>query len=602
MPFSLIRTDDDGKRVTDTRPLSEAMAPFFGVEPGQSAGFLASPAWQVLRQAIEWDDGTRFWTPNPGVLYPAVYDLAERVLAAAKTVRPFDQSEERGWRDSLTGEAEWLTTDRNQLTLPPGQQSDTLWTRIAAKRPAWAKKGEHLGALSAIKRLWPTLFAEEAGRAVGCDFSRFVVSTHTMALAHQLDRWLEHGGLTAEGYSEATQQVKRDRVALPVRLILRHRNNPALKDARILPALLEQTQETENDAEAEHLRRIVCDTLKDAEQSGFRLETYYGMLLMDGDRMGALLAEGGGVRFRDSFHPLIRRQFDERAKRNERLKQYGDMPRPPSPARHMAISGALNDFALHVVPHIVQREYLGRLLYGGDDVLAMLPVADLLPSAARLRDAWSGISRYALKASPDPQRQRLKLEKGFAWLDDRLLRLMGEKATASAGLVVAHHQTPLSRVLRELRTAEKAAKEQGGRDALHIRVLKRSGGALELTIKWAELAVFQRLLAFLREPTVSRRAVYHCQQWLRNLPEPAGEGEMIATLLGYQLRRQAGSKGIADDHHVEGLAADIVRLALAQEKPLAWTGNFLSVAEFLAREIRAAGISAPPSDKAGETV
>lgn len=590
LPFSLIHASADGKRIEDVAMLSEAMAPFFGAKPGELAGFLASEAWRVLQQDIQWQDGTAFWQPNPGVLYPAIYELGERVLAAAKSVRPFAQIDERGWRDSLTGEAEWLTTDKAQLDKSYRQQTGTLWARIAAKRPAWAKKGEHLGALSAVKRLWPTLFAEEAGEAVGRDFGRFVVSTHTMALARQLDRWLERGGLTADGFAEEQQKLKRDHVALPARLLLRHPEKEAVKDARALLALMEQAQETETDTEAERLRRVVRDTLKRGadDKADFRIETYYGLIMMDGDRMGALLADGGGTTFADGFHPAIRRQFDERARGNEKLKQYADTPRPPSPGRHMAISGALNDFALHVVPHIVQREYLGRLIYGGgDDVLAMLPVADLLPAAARLRDAWSGLARFAAVDEADDQRRRLKLENGFAQLGGRLLRLMGDKATASAGLVVAHHLAPLTRVLRELRAAEQAAKEQGGRDALHIRVLKRSGGALALTLKWTQLAVFQRLLAFLREPSVSRRAVYHCLSWLRDLPEPDGDGAMLARLLGYQFRRQAGGKTTANAHNVEGLAADIVQLALNQEQSLDWTANFLSVAEFLAREARA---------------
>lgn len=605
VPFSLIQAADGGKRVEDTVRLSEAMAPFFGVGPNEPAGFLASPAWRVLQREITWADGTSFFIPNPGVLYPAIHELAERVLAAAKAVRPFGQIEEQGWRDSLTGEAEWLTTDRDQLTLPPGQRNDTLWTRVAGKRPAWAKKGEHiehLGALPALKRLWPTLFAEEAGKAVGLDFGRFVVSTHTMALAHQLDRWLEHGGLTTNGFAEEQEKLNRDRVALPARLMLRHPDKDAVKDARSLLAMMDEAQDTENDAEAERLRRVVRDSLKkglaEDECTNFQIETYYGLLMMDGDRMGGLLSEGGGVTFCESFHPNIRAQFDERAAGNAALGEYGRTPRPPSPARHMAISGALNDFALHVVPHIVQREYLGRLIYGGgDDVLAMLPVADLLPAAARLRDAWSGVSRFAPTDETDSQRSRLRLEKGHAWLDGRLLRLMGGNQTASAGLVVAHHQAPLARVLRELREAEHAAKEDG-RDALQIRVLKRSGGDLRLTLRWEQLAVFQRLLDFLREPSVSRRAVYHCLLWLRDLPEPAGDGEMVARLLGYQFRRQGGGDNA---HHVEDLARDIVQLVVGRKSPLDWIGNFLSVAEFLARETRTGGSSGQDTDKpAGE--
>lgn len=182
------------------------MAPFFGVEPQKDAGFLKSPTWEALQKEIDWGDSTTFFAPNPGVLYPAVYDLVERVMAAAKTVRPFEQNEQRGWRCSLTGETEWLTTDPRQLEKSYRQQTDTLWARVAAKGQAWAKKGEHLGGLPAVKRLWPTLFAEEVKEATGRDVGRLVVSTHTMALAHQFDAWVERGGLTAPGFDSECKQ------------------------------------------------------------------------------------------------------------------------------------------------------------------------------------------------------------------------------------------------------------------------------------------------------------------------------------------------------------------------------------------------------------
>ena len=89
-----------------------------------------------------------------------------------------------------------------------------------ASKPAWAKQGEHLSALPAIKRLWPTLFAEEVGKALAAGergeqetIGRFVVSTHTMALARQLDQWLARGGLTSPGFKQASSQA--DPVAVP---------------------------------------------------------------------------------------------------------------------------------------------------------------------------------------------------------------------------------------------------------------------------------------------------------------------------------------------------------------------------------------------------
>ena len=602
VPFSLIATE--GEKARDHQPaLSAAMAPFFGRENG---GFLSSPAWQVLKQDIQLEQGVPFFRPNPGVLYPAVYELAERVLAAAKSVRAFEQMNEQGWRCSLTGETEWLTTDKEQLSIPPGSRQNTLWTKVAEKQPSWAKKGEHLGALPAIKRLWPTLFADEVSKATGGHVSRFVVSTHTMALAYQIDQWLEHGGLAADGFAGETAQ--RDRVALPQRLLLRHRDNPDFKrlieDAGKLLALMEQAQESDDEGQAEHLHRIVRDTLKngvaDAQRSSFRLETYYGLLLMDGDRMGAILSgEGQAPTYLETFHPQVRSEFEQRAENNELLGNYGHCRRAVSPGRHMAISGALNDFALHVVPHVVQREYLGRLIYaGGDDVLAMLPAADLLPAAARLRDGWTGVARYGTVDDSDTQQKRLSLDKGYARLDGRLLRLMGDHATASAGLVVAHHQTPLSRVLREARAAEQAAKQAGGRDAFCLRILKRSGGALEVVLKWRHIDTFRQLIDFLRDPAVSRRAVYHSVQWLRDLPEPEGNGAMAAQLLAWQFQRQGGN-----DAGTPELARKLTALALEQPAGTrrGWLENLLSSAEFLARETRATRLhAAAPTSQGGE--
>jgi len=600
VPFALIAREDD--LATENQPmLSEAMKPFFGTENG---GFLSSPAWQMLRREIQLEGGTPFFQPNPGVLYPAIYDLAERVLAAAKSARTFGQTQERGYRCSLTGETEWVTTDPAHLINPPARRKDTLWAKVAEKKPSWAKRGEHLGVLSAIKRLWPTLFAEEVEKAVGKPVGRFVVSTHTMALAHHLDRWMEHGGLTAPGFVETTPQ--RDRVALPQRLVLRHRKTPRFKDLRSdaakLLALMEDAQESDEERQAGELRRLVRETLaKGVEgefRTGFQLETYYGLLLMDGDRMGAILSgEWAHIpTYRQCFHPEVRAGFDERAQHNPALADYGDTRRAVSPGRHMAISGALNDFALRVVPHIVQREYLGQLIYaGGDDVLAMFPVADLLPAAARLRDGWSGVSRFAPKDEGEDFRPTLILEKGYGLLGERLLRLMGEHATASAGLIVAHHQTPLSRVLREARAAEKAAKD-AGRDRCAIRVLKRSGGALSVVLAWDEVPLLEETRDFLAEEGVSRRAVYSTLAWLKDLPPPADDGAMLAELLAYQLQRQ--SRADEQKKRAVRLAKRIVPLALRRRESgegsgaLEWLQEFLSVAEFLARETRTVGMEA----------
>ena len=597
VPFSLIHPRNKQRQTDlDTTRLSEAMAPFFGAGAGENSGFLDSPAWKILGEEIRWQENTTFFAPNPGVLYPAVYDLAERVMAAAKATRSFEQTQQQGWRDSLTGEAEWLTTNRDHLTIPPGRRKNTLWSRIAGEKPAWAKKGEHLAALPAIKRLWPTLFAEKVGKALGREnIGRFVVSTHTMALAHQLDRWLVDGGHTREGFADKAQGA--ENVALPRRLMLRHDANAALADAKRLPALLDQADEADSEDQLRHTRRLVRETLGVS-----RVETYYGFLMMDGDSMGAILSgdESNSISYLESFHPSVRKGFEEHARREPAVAKYGKQKRAISPNRHLAISGALNDFSQTVVRHIVESEYLGRLIYaGGDDVLATLPVADLLPAMQRLRHAYSGDEPEDGEEIHTPDGGVLTLTKGFASLKKRgrlqLMRMMGTKASASCGAVIAHHQAPLSAVMRELRAAEQRAKQVDGKDAFSLTVIKRSGGALYLSEHWGEpVHLLLELTDFLRSEGTSRRAAYHTQVWLKDLPVPIADNhdmlqDMLRHLLEYQMARQT-----SDDRQkarVPGLADRLVKRALKQPAGggLGWLDNFLSVAEFLARETRSGG-------------
>lgn len=601
VPFSLIKARDADKQTgLDVSGLAEAMAPSFGVEPGTPCGFLNTPAWEALRKGITWGDNTTFFAPKPGVLYPAVFDLAERVLAAAKSVRAFDQIDEKGWRDSLTGEAEWLTHDENLLAVPAGKRMsrknekfrdgehvETLWTKIADEKPAWARKGEHLGALSAIKRLWPTLFAEEVAQATGQDkgqAARFVVSTHTMALAKNLE--VLHERFSAPDAAKRLQQyvIDDDKAPALPRALAKLRDSLAARIA----AALERLSDSDKPGDEVQLHRLESEI---KAVLGHKPETYYALVLMDGDYMGRILSgdPSYAIPYRDSFHPQVQKGFDEHAAKHELLRRYGGQQRALSPGRHLAISGALNDFALHVVPEIVEREHLGRLIYaGGDDVFAMLPVADALSAIRRLRHAYSGNDpRDAGKVWRDLKpEQRLVCKDGYAFLRGRLLRMMGDKATASCGVVIVHHQAPLGAVRRELAAAEKRAKNEGGRNAFCITLIKRSGGATHFTAKWGEaLDLLVEFRDFLREPAVSRRAVYNSLAWLKDLPDDASD-EMLGELLAYQLRSQTSKKSVLDHYNVLGLSRRLAVEARRQENWRDWLQGLLTTAEFLAREIR----------------
>jgi CRISPR-associated protein Cmr2 len=256
----------------------------------------------------------------------------------------------------------------------------------------------------------------------------------------------------------------------------------------------------------------------------------------------------------------------------------------------MAISETLNQFALHLVPEIVERAYLGRVIYaGGDDVLAMLASADLLPAAAALRAAYSGQDPTVMGGTEADTFRLQRLGNGWAQFGGRVLRLMGERATASAGLVIAHHQAPLGAVLRELREAEKRAKKLPGKDAWSLAILKRGGGALYVTARWGEpLRLFNALRGLLAREDVSRRAAYHLVDWLDDVPPD--QPDMVKALLAYQMQRQCASE------QAKAQVRDLVPKLIAQAfedknrlpgvKPLPWLADFMMAAEFLAREQR----------------
>ncbi|MDS4025587.1 MAG: type III-B CRISPR-associated protein Cas10/Cmr2 [Candidatus Contendobacter sp.] len=574
-------------------------------------------------------DGARFYHPNPGVLYPALYELLDRMQAAAKAIRPFTQLEQTGYRCSLCGEREWLTTDRDQLALPPGERQEhkTLWAIVAKNKRSWARKGEHLCAPCALKRLWPSLFVSEIEDLLDQDMRRYVVSTHTMALATTLERWLDQPDRRPLPDTLSGQLVRlRDTAALPRRLAIRlHRED---RDADLLahklPVYLDGLRDNFSNVdsrEQEQAEQALASAETDIKAVfGVKPEAYYALIMLDGDKMGAWLSsdEDYSLAYQDTWHPQIRAAIAGKFQQAD-LQSYAKAKRPVSPARHIAISSALNSFALHLAPYIVETVCKGKLIYaGGDDVLAMVSVDDLLPALALLRLAYSGVFPTGQAANHawhllgvDDSRLR-RIGNGHIELRNRLYRVMGSKATASAGAVIAHHSAPLGAVLRQLRDAEKQAKNRGGRDAFTIRVLKRSGGMVELVSRWfgdldptqglegTPIGLLLRLREMLANPQLSRRVAYLAQSWLPQLPppgefsDPALYAKLLADNLAYQFARQCqgDDKQRATDLG-RGLGKLAVALAGSSSKPeedkstaTDLIRDFLAVAEFLAREGR----------------
>jgi CRISPR-associated protein Cmr2 len=209
-----------------------------------------------------------------------------------------------------------------------------------------------------------------------------------------------------------------------------------------------------------------------------RPSPYYAVLFMDGDAMGKWLS--GAHERLPTFAELLHSQVRQKLAQEPNWKTALETRRLMSPSLHAAISEALANFALSGVPYVVEQLHAGRIVYaGGDDVLALLPLADALPAARKLRALFSGEARR----QPDGDIfVEFRSQHCTGWVDweGRNLLTMGNRATASIGIVVAHRLHPLRDVLRQGRETEEDAKEAYGRNAVCVRWLKRSGEQIQM--------------------------------------------------------------------------------------------------------------------------
>lgn len=210
------------------------------------------------------------------------------------------------------------------------------------------------------------------------------------------------------------------------------------------------------------------------------LSPYYAVLRADGDRMGLWL---------DGLS---------------------------TPKAHQDASEALANFA--ACAETVVAQHHGHCVFaGGDDVLALLPVAAVLDCAAKLNDAFtSAIASGPESSNPAP--------------------------TLSVGIQIAHASDPFRGALEGAREAEHTAKQTYGRGAFAVRLEKRSGPPVLIGGRWSELA--------------SLRA-------LQNAQEPSTGS--LPRGLAYDLRRVAERLNAADSRLNEIRALEVDRVLKQKE-------------------------------------
>jgi CRISPR-associated protein Cmr2 len=398
-------------------------------------------------------------------------DLLGRLMAAQRALRPLPV-----YNPTPDSQGRWpgkcsLLGTYEQLGPAGRDEAGEFWKGAAALsiHGTRVRARERLCAVSLVKRYaWATYFTRELD--LPADALRYPDSA-TVAAAH----WLGEAKIDPQAHRNWSGQWL-------------HWTQP--------------NQDEDEERVPEQLWKRICE-----ERGKKKPPAYYAILMLDGDHMGRWLRGAMAQPVRAVLHSHLVAYFRGLGGTEAGL----DARRPFGPALHAALSEALTSFALHFVPAIVKK-HAGTLIYaGGDDVLALLPTETALACAGELN------CTYRQNWMKDEQEcERL---------------LMGERATASAGLAVVHYKEDLRVALQAAREAEKQAKS-AGRDALCVRVVRRSGEDSSAVVGWGQVGTLQRLVEDFQAGTSDRWAYRLRAEMptLMGLPEPAFLAEMTRLL------------------------------------------------------------------------
>ena len=513
-------------------------------------GWEFAKVYDVLRNSGQYK-------PNWGTPYSLIYDLADRAFGARKNLRDFRPGEEQREKCTVCGQRAALRSRQHQ--------AKEFWKTVAdnlhrqGRHDIKPNGDERLCAVCTVKRFAQReVLAEEFGLRGGFP------STNEVAAVRFKEHILDQ--LADARVSEALADFLRNAGHVPIPRTVAENAVPYLqkkaKDQLGRDLLKLDGEYLFTDTwTPEHLQAVNPDiTEEEAEakaQEGRRRlgrlyevvgapqpRKYYAILYMDGDHMGRWLSgcHRGLARFGDILHPEVRRALENDPQWSGILGQ----KRLITPAVHAAISGALANFSLKLVRWVIEERHAGRVVYaGGDDVLALLPVDDVLSAARELRALFSGeaqIKNGDLSVTfGDPTCT------GYIVFGGEPLLTMGPTATASIGVAIAHHRHPLDLALQAARRAEKAAKETYGRNALAVEVLKRSGEALSVGTQFYSqdkstdaVAILQEFCEELQAKKISAKFPHVLSVEVRTLealPREAQKAELRRLL-----KRHAGEK------------------------------------------------------------
>lgn len=424
---------------------------------------------------------------SSGMLYGASYDAAQSLLDAVKRSRPVPPRAEHGLKCSLCGER---SVSPDPLSF---DDQKAVWrkARSALGPERRLRQGEALCGVCWTKR-W---FGQEAGTRVPST-SEIAASPFKQAVIENFD---ELGSKASDVVAAASQHPawRDEAYVVPALRSLKRADDEVGAFVKVPGEILlrnprEDREPDEDDEQAtpqvrEALHAAAGRLRKAAAERGLLLpRPYLAVVVLDGDEMGRRLSGEFNRQLGQYLSSTAKASLEEAG-----MGEYLARVWPMTPALHTTFSEACGVFSQLTAPRTLHDDGLPAFLIyaGGDDVLALTaigcprrgdPVELATEAVLRLRLRFSGhVRRGGETDVADPTSPS-----GFVVNRDGLGLAFGQETTASAGLAIFHHRWPLGRALAEARRAEHRAKEQLGRNALAISILRRSGQVTETGLRF----------------------------------------------------------------------------------------------------------------------
>jgi len=412
-----------------------------------------------------------YWAISPlePTNYPESYQQAEALFGARKAVRDFSQINEPGYKCTLCGQYEPLNAQPDG-SLTRGKLRD-FWDKIRQATGYRFREGEHLCTICTTKRLAPDYIFGRAfdfpstSSVAMADFVRDTIEEHQKRPTAFLDRTKN---LVTDFVQKAKVVAQQERLNFEVEPLPKHNTEvetiPVLSGLARLDGdwLLEETYDN-----IIKQRETLKADLKDVKDAKTSLKALVNRVKNLAKEQG-FVCPGPG-----KYYAVFQMDGDNIGEKISQMK---------SESKHRQFSKDLCEFSANLIPSIVEGQHLGKVIYfGGDEGIAFVSLKDILHAIEDCHKSFKN-------------------------------KIQG--ATASIGVVIAHHQQALLQVLSEVRKAVKMVKDElDGKNGFCVALMKRSGGTTYGMAHWEHnglklVPLLQDLVNYYQESKISDRWYY----------------------------------------------------------------------------------------------